>query len=125
MPELLPTRARAAAALATVLNWSCSFLVTETFAGLVARIGAAPARSSASRSCAPVGARSWRPRCRRRGLRLDEVGALVSGGDRGRRAAVATWRIKWVCSSIARLTFERVGVTIDACIYAPAHHALF
>ena len=70
MPELLPTRARgAAAALATVLNWSCSFLVTETASrGLVARTGAGPrvlrlrARVRGRRSV------SWRPRCRRRRL---------------------------------------------------------
>ena len=71
MPELLPTRARgAAAALATVLNWSCSFLVTET-ARASWPASARPARSSAARSCArsarrcvaaavpETGARGW------------------------------------------------------------------
>ena len=81
MPELLPTRARgAAAALATVLNWSCSFLVTETFAGLVARIGAAGAFFGFALVCAVGAAFVAAAVPETKGLRLDEVEALFRAG---------------------------------------------
>lgn len=80
MGELLPTRARgAAASLATVLNWSCSFLVTETFASLVAHIGSGGAFFGFACVCVVGAAYVAATVPETKGLRLDEVEALFLG----------------------------------------------
>ena len=77
MAEILPSRARGvAASAATLLNWSCSFVVTETFGDLVDWLS--PAGAFLVFACVCFGGCAYVLAAvpETKGLRLDEVEQL-------------------------------------------------
>ena len=79
MAEILPSRARGvASSLATVLNWTCSFAVTESFASVLAALTPAGTFFLFAAICVAGAAYVYARLPETKGVTLDEIEAFFA-----------------------------------------------